>query len=116
MTWTQFCNAWWNYRPLSLTSSVVDNLIIVALPHIHKGHHLRLHFERILNCTGQLLLLPKDDNNNSVGNGDIVNNNDYNDGNDSMRTASEKTSYYVDNEMVQRLPEPDIFPPDSVSL
>ena len=34
MTYTQLYGAWWNCRPLSLTSLAVDKLIIAAAPHI----------------------------------------------------------------------------------
>ena len=52
MTWTQPCSAWWNCRPLYLTSLDVDKLVIAAVPHIDMSHPMRPHFERILKYTG----------------------------------------------------------------
>ena len=71
MTWAQLCNAWWNFRPLSLTSSAVDKLIIAAAPRIDANHPQRRNFEYILKYNGQLSLFLGQDSDVNNDNDDL---------------------------------------------
>ena len=58
VTWTQLDSGWWNCRPLTLTSSAVDKLIITSTLHIDTNPPICSHFEHICGCIGHQSLPP----------------------------------------------------------